>query len=339
MNYGTGQGEIPFNVGKDIKAKFIYDVREKIMISKFAGKTDLQKRKGDQVEILRLKTPDPVTTELFGSNEPVMSEFTYEKLNFKLKRYSSWFPLHGHIIKTHDDPYLEMAMSTAKEQAARSVETLGVDIVQNGTSVFYSTGVARTSVKDYLRSGLLDVQQRYLEINETAPITKMWDSTSNWGEEALDACFITLAPHELANDFRNLAGFVRVENYSSRVKPMMYEIGTYNRQRVLCSGFFKGMAGAGAGLTVGEQSDIINTGGNADVFPVVTFGADAFDFGGLQGEESIKMHVHNAKVSDTDKNGNKGHVSWESWFGGLIKQQKYISRIECVAKTDSKLGA
>ena len=45
MKYGTGQGEVPFNVGKDIKAKFIYDVREKIMVSKFAGKTDLAKRR------------------------------------------------------------------------------------------------------------------------------------------------------------------------------------------------------------------------------------------------------------------------------------------------------
>lgn len=339
MTYGAGQGEIPFNVGRDIKAKFVYDIREKIFVSKFAGKTDLAKRKGDTVEILRLHTPDPVTQELIGVNEPVMSEFSYEKLQFKLKRYSSWFPLAGHIIKTHDDPYLEMAMATAKEQAARSAETLGVSIIKGGSSAFYSTGTTRAEVKDYLRAGLLDVQQRYLEIGETTPITSMYDSTSNWGEEALDACFITIAPHELANDFRNLSGFVRVENYSSRIKPMMGEIGTYNRQRVCCSGFFKALAGAGASLSSPEQLDIINTAGKADVFQVVTFGADAFDFGGLQGEDAVKMHVHNATVSDTDKNGNKGHVSWELWFGGLIKQQKYISRIECVAKTDSKLAA
>lgn len=339
MNYGKGQGEIPFNIGKQVKANFLYDVREQIMVAKFAGKCDLAKRKGDMVEVLRLHTPDPVTNELFGSNEPQMSEFTYEKLQFKLKRYSSWFPLHGHIIKTHDDPYLEMALSTAKEQASRSVETLGVDILTNGTSSFYSTGTTRAEVKDYLRAGLLDVQQRYLEMNETKPITKMFNSTANWGEEALDACFVTIAPHELANDFRSLSGFVRVEDYSSRIKPMPAEIGSYNRQRVLCSGFLKAKEGAGASLTVGEQADIINTGGNADVFQVVTFGADAFDFGGLQGEESVKLHIHNAKVSDTDKNGNKGHVSWETWFGGLVKQNKYISRIECVAKTDSKLAS
>jgi N4-gp56 family major capsid protein len=339
MTYGQGQGEIPFNVGKDIKAGFIYDVREQIMVSKFAGKCDLAKRKGDMVERLRLHTPDPVTTELLGSNEPVMSEHTYEKIQFKLKRYSSWFPLHGHIIKTHDDPYFEMAMESAKEQAARSVETLGVDIITNGASVFYSTGTSRAETKDYLRKGLMDVNQRYLEINETKPITKMYDSTSNWGEEALDACFITIAPHELAQDFRDLPGFVRVEDYSSRIKPMMHEIGTYNRSRVLCSGFFKPLAGAGASLTVGEQADIINTGGNADVFQVVTFGKDAFDFGGLQGESAVELHVHNAKVSDTDKNGNKGHVSWEVWFGGVVTQNKYLSRIECVAKTDSKLAA
>jgi N4-gp56 family major capsid protein len=339
MNYGKSQGEIPFNVGKEIKAGFIYDIREQIMVSKFAGKCDLAKRKGDMVEILRKHTPDPVTTELVGSNEPVMSETTYEKLQFKLKRYSSYFPLHGHIIKTHDDPIFEMAMEDAKDQAARSAETLGVDIIRNGTSVFYSTGTTRGEVADYLRPGLLDVQQRYLEINETKPITKMYDSTSNWGEEALDACYITIAPHELANDFRAMEGFTRVEKYSSRIKPMPFEIGTYNRQRVLCSGFFKPMLGAGKTLAGGELTDIISTGGKADVYPVVTFGKDAFDFGGLQGEGGVKLHVHNARVSDTDKNGNKGHVSWELWFGGLIKQQKYLSRIEVVAKTDSKLGA
>jgi len=230
-------------------------------------------------------------------------------------------------------------MDDAKDQASRSVETLSKSIITGGTSVFYSTGTGRNNVKDFLRAGLLKVQQRYLETNETPRISKIFKSTANWGEESLDPCFVTIAPHEMADEFRSLEGFIRVENYSSRIKPMPNEIGTYNSQRVICSGFFKPFAGAGASLTVGEQADIQNTGGVADVFPIVTFGRDAFDFGGLQGESGVQIHVHNPTVSDTDKNGNKGHVSWEAWFGGLIKQQKYISRIEVAAKTDTKLAA
>lgn len=336
--FGGNQSEMPYNIGKDVKAKWLYDVREQICLPKFAGKTDLSKRKGDMVEMLRLHTPDPITSALEGSNEPGKSEISYEKLQFKVKRYSRYFPLHGHIIKTHDDPILEMTMETSKMQASRSVETLGMDIVTGGSQAFYSTGTARNQVKDYLRLGLINVQQRALEVNETPAITKMQKSTSDWGTESLDACFITMAPHELAEDFRGMDGFTRVENYSSRIKPLPFEIGSINRQRILCTGFLKGLPGAGASLTVGEQANIINTGGVADVFQVVTFGADAFDFGGLQGEESVQLNVHNAQISDTDKNGNKGHVSWLTWFGGLIKQQKYISRIECVAKTDSQLA-
>jgi len=339
MEYGKRQGEVPFNIGRDVKAKWVYDVRENIILPKFAGKTDLAKRKGDEVEILRLKTPDPITSELIGSDEPGMSEIEYEKLNFKLKRYSSYFPLHGHIVKTHDDDYLGMSMATAKDQASRSIETLSMDIVLGAGNRFYADGTSTAEVKTGLRAGLMNVQQRYLEMNETPCITNVQKSTSDWGTYSIDGCFITIAPHELANDFRDLPGFIRVENYSSRIKPFPFEIGTYNRQRVLCSGFLKPLLGAGASVAGQDALDIQNTGGKVDVFRVVTFGAEAFDFGGLQGEEAVKMTVYNAKPSDTDKNGNKGHISWLSWFGGLIKQQKFISVTECSAKTDSLLAS
>jgi len=339
MSYGQNAGELPFNVGKDIKAKWIYDVREMTQIHKFAGETKLQKRKGDTVQLTRLKTPDPITNNLEGAEEPGMSEVDYERLEFKLKRYSRYFPLYGHVVKTHDDDVLGMTMETSKEQATRSIETLSVDIITSGSQAFYATGTQTSHVKDYLRGGLLNVQQRYLETNETPSITKIQKSTSDFGTYGIDACFITFAPHELADDFRRLDGFVKVQDYSSRITPFPFEIGSYGRQRIICSGFFKANPGAGASLSSPEQADIMNTGGKADVFSIVTFGKDAFDFGGLQGEEAVKLTVYNAKPSDTDKNGNKGHISWLAWFGGLIKQQKYISRIECVAKTDSKLAA
>jgi len=335
---GTRAGEAPFHIGKDVKAGYIYDVREKIFVSKFAGKTDLKKRNGDTVEITRVHTPDPVTTEVLGANEPVMSEISFEYLGMQMKRYSSWFPLYGHVVKTHDDDIFGMTMDSVKRQAAASAETLGIAVINSGTSKFYATGTQRTHVKDYLRAGLLDVQQRYLETNEAPVIEKMQKSTSDWGTESLDDCFITLASHDLANDFRNLNGFVRVENYGTK-KRLPNEIGTYNRQRVICSSFMKPLLGGGATLSSPEQADIKNTGGKADVYRIVTFGAEAFDFGGLQGEDAMDIIVHNAKVSDTDKTGNKGHVAWEMWFGGMIKQQKYISRIEVSAKTDSKLAA
>jgi len=336
--YGSNQGELPFVVGKDVKAKLLYDIREQLQVSKFAEKCDLSKHSGDTVEKTRLMTPDPVTTEMVGANDGVMTEQEYESLTFKMKRYGSWVPTHKHIVDTNDHPILQGALETVQMQSSRSVETLSVDIIQNGTSAFYATGTSRVEVKDYLRAGLLDVQQRYLERSEAPTITKMFDSTSNWGEQALDACYITFCPHELTNDFRAMLGFTRVEDYSSRIKPMLNEIGTYNRQRVIATGFFKGRLGAGATLSGDDLTNIMNTGNKADVFSVVTFGKGAFAFGGLQGENAMNINVHKPTVSDTDKHGKKGHVAWDCYFGGLIEQQKFISRIECVAKTDSALA-
>lgn len=337
--YGTSAGEMPFIVGKDVKVKLLYDIREVLQVSKFAGKCDLSKQHGETVEKTRLMTPDPVTSEMVGANDGPMTEQQYESLTFKMKRYGSWVPTYKHVIDTNDHPILQGALETVQMQSSRSIETLSVDIIQNGTSAFFSTGTSRGEVKDYLRAGLLNVQQRYLEVSEAPTISKMYDSTSNWGEQALDACFITFCAHELTNDFRAMEGFTRVENYSSRIKPMLNEIGTFNKQRVIATGFFKGRLGAGASLTAGEQALIINTGGKADVYSVVSFGKGAFSFGGLQGEKAINIDIHKPTVSDTDKHGNKGHVAWDAYFGGLIEQQKFISRIECVAKTDSALAA
>lgn len=338
MAYGDNYGEYAYRIGEEKEPEFLLDVQEKLMASRFAEHIDISKHKGTTYEVQRLLNLPVVKDEIEGIATPEGFTFTQELIKFSIKRYGAWMPTDDHVVKTSDDKVLEKSLRNASDQLGRSVESLDMDVFKSGSEVIRSNGAFRTDINQPLRTGLLDLASRHLEGNEAMTFSKLAYSTPSWGSVALDACFIGFAHHDLTPDFRALpsAKFTRVENYPSSVKAFPNEIGKYGRIRVIATAFMTPYLGAGADAT--GNTTYKSTNNLFDVYPIVVFGEEAVCLGGLQGENSTKLIIHNPAPDSVDKLGQEGHIGWLCWRGGTVKQDKYLIRIEVVGRTDSAVG-
>lgn len=341
MAYGDNYGEYAYRIGEEKEPEFLLDVQEKLMASRFAENMDISKHEGTSIEIQRLLNLDVVKDEIEGTSNPDGFTFKQELINMSIKRYGAWMPTDKHVILTSDDKVLEKTMKSASTQVGRSIESLDMDVFKSGAKAIHSNGTSRVEVDQPIRTGMLDLASRHLEGNEAMTFSSLAYSTPSWGSIAMDGCFMAFAHHDLTPDFRALPSnkFTRVENYPNSVTAFPNEIGRYGRIRVIASAFMTPWLGAGAtnGGTTYKSTDVSGT-EKFDVYPVVIFGEESVCVGGLQGENSTKLIIHNPTPDSVDKLGLEGHVGWLTWRGGTIKQDKHIIRLEVTARTDSALS-
>lgn len=340
-NYGSNPGEKAYLVGKQIKPGFMTDVREKTVITRLSGipQATLSKNSGDTIETTRLKTNEVRTDELVGGNDPVVRDSESEQLSYPLKRFGNTYRWLKHVVDTHESPIIKQKMSTAKSDAERSIETLSCDIIRGGSSVIRADGFARNEVTMGVRKGLFSLGTRILERNEAPFFNEMQKSTPQYGSIDIDQCWFAFFDPTLSEEIRRLDGFTKAKEYTSRLTPLPGEIGTINDKiRCISSNFMKPWMGAGGTVdTTLVDGDAIS--GKANVYPIVIAAKDSFEFGGFGGKNGAEIHVHNPTLSNSDPAANKGFVTWLAWHGGMITQDKWLTRIEVTAKTDSAIAA
>ena len=75
-------------------------------------------------------------------------------------------------------------------------------------------------------------------------------------------------------------------------------------------------------------------GGDAAAWaPRIKTGFDALLNSALKGKNAITAPIvrNPGTISDSDKLGQRGHVGWKAYFGCVILNQLFISRLECGA--------
>jgi N4-gp56 family major capsid protein len=78
---------------------------------------------------------------------------------------------------------------------------------------------------------------------------------------------------------------------------------------------------------------MVTTGGtDADVYPVIYFGKEAFGIVPLRGQGAVAPSIIpvNQKTKD-DPLGQRGYVGWKAWHLCLILNDNWMARLECAA--------
>ena len=76
---------------------------------------------------------------------------------------------------------------------------------------------------------------------------------------------------------------------------------------------------------------MVNTGGYADVYPVIYFAQDAYGIVPLKGKAAISLLVVNAKPASGDALGQRGSVGWKTMQGSVILNDLWMYRLEAAA--------
>jgi N4-gp56 family major capsid protein len=263
------------------------------------------------------------TTALTEGVTPVADKMTATDITAALSQYGGLVGITDVIADTHEDPVLQEAVAVIGEQAAKTVETLRYNVLKACSNVFYANSVAGRAL---VAAAISRADQRRivraLERQEAGFVTSIVKSTPSFNTESILPAYAGVTHVDLTSDIRSLTGFTSVADYG-KVSPWETEIGACEDVRYLKSTIFTPYVGAGA-----ATSTMIATGGNADVYPVMYFGKDAYGFIALKGQYAITPMVVNLTPSIADPLAQRGSVGWKTMQTTVILNDAWMAVAE-----------
>jgi N4-gp56 family major capsid protein len=266
------------------------------------------------------------TTPLVEGVTPSGSMLANQDYTVQLAQYGDFVTITDVVNDTHPDNILTEATEILGESAAVTVETLRYNVLKAGLNVFYAGKVASRSL---IVTAISLTDQRgvttALNRQNSKKITKVVASTADFNTKSVEASYMAICHPDLESDLRNVAGFKVVADYGPHTTPFEGEIGSLEQVRYLTSTVFAPWADAGGAVSTAFRS---TSGTNADVYPILIFGRDAFGLVPLKGKSSMTPMVVNPKPASGDPLAQRGTVGWKLWTGTVILQDAYMARLE-----------
>ena len=297
-----------------------------LVIEKFGQAKPIPKRNSTQIKFRRYNALSATPKALTEGVTPAATSLTSTDVTATLVQYGDRIEITDVIQDTHEDPVLMEAVEILGEQAAQMIETVRYNVLKAGTNVFYANGAARNAVNTKITTAAQRRVTRALKAQNARKITRVVRSTPSYGTEAVAPSFVALCHSDCESDIRDMVGFVPVEKYGS-ITPYESEIGKVEDVRYVYSTVFTAFANAG-----GVAGAMISTGGaNADVYPILYIGRDAYGIVPLKGAKSIMPMIVNPKPSDSDPLAQRGHAGWKSMQTAVILNDLWMARLEVAA--------
>lgn len=266
------------------------------------------------------------TAPLTEAVTPTGQKLDKVDINVTLNQYGDFITTSDVVEDTHEDPILKQATEVLGEQAAQTKETVSYNVLKAGTSVRFANGVARNQVNTPITLSLIRKGTRDIKRQNGRYITSVVKSTPAFNTQPVEAAFVCLVHPDVENDIRSIAGFIQTKQYGT-VTPWENEIGSVEDVRFVKSTLFVPFADAG-----GAAGAMISTSGvNADVYPCLLLGKDAYGVVLLKGGSSIMPMVVNAKPASGDPLGQRGTIGWKTWHAAVILNDAWMVRLEVAA--------
>lgn len=270
------------------------------------------------------------TTPLVEGVTPQGSILTNQDYTVTLAQYGDYVTITDVVEDTHTDPVLQTATDILGEQAAVTVEVIRFNTLKAGTNVFLSNKVgSRAAVISPI--ALSDQRSVTTALNRqnAKKITQVVASNPDFNTKSVEAAYMAVCHPDLETDIRQMTGFVPVASYGTHTTPFEGEIGSVEQVRYLTSTVMTPFADAGAsggGVSAGTIRSTSGT--NADVYPILYFGRDAYGIVPLKGKSAMTPMVVNPKPAAGDPLAQRGTVGWKLYTAQVILQDLWMARLE-----------
>lgn len=294
------------------------------VLSKLGLTKPMPKNKAETVKFRRPIPFDAVTDPIVEGVTPTAQKVAYEDVTATLKQYGRPIEITDKVQDLSEDPALQTASMLAGDQAGNTIEQVLFGILKAGTNVVYANGSARGNVNTAISLQKQRAVTRALQAQKAKMITRVLSSGPGYGTSAVEAGYVAVGHTDLEHDIRALANFVPVAKYAQRSTISDYELGTVDRVRYILSPDLDPFPDAGGA----KGTMVSTTGSNADVYPVLFFGQDAFAHVPLKGAEAITPMVVMAKPNSADPMAQRNYVSWKTWYTAVILNESWMCRLE-----------
>lgn len=304
------------------------------ILDKFGMTRPMPKNKTQVIKFRRPKVFTAVTQPLVEGVTPTATQFQYEDVSTQIKQYGQVVEITDVIEDTHEDPVLNDASEQCGENIGRTMEALDWGVLRAGTNVFYANGASRAAVNTPINLKKQRAVIRALKAQKAMKLTRILSASVNYATKPIEASYISVHHTDVEQDIRDLAGFVPTSEYGSRSPVSEYELGSVEDVRYVCSPDLEPFLSAGGAFN-GSGSPMLSANGtNADVYPVLYIGKEAYGLVPLRGQGAISPTIMRPGVkTKSDPLGQRGYVGWKAWHASLILNELWMARLE-VAVSD-----
>lgn len=303
-----------------------------IVLNLFGAPKPLPKNKSAFISFRR---PVPFTaadTPLQEGVTPSATQFRYETVTNQLRQYGFLVNLTDVTEDLHEDPVFNDALEQAGLNLGRTIEQITYGVVRAGTNVIFANGSARNAVNSPISLPKLRQAARALKSQKAMKMTSILEpGIEKIGTRPVEACWPVVVHTDCEADVRDLPGFAPTSEYGTRTLISEHEFGRVEEFRFVSTADLEPFRNAGG--TAG--SSVLSTGGtNADVYPYLVFGREAFGMTPLADKTALQPIIRRPGVSDSgDPLGQRGWVGWKTYFCATILNQAWMVRIECAASS------
>ena len=325
----TVYGDVSPRVGIIAITQFLKHAEHPIVFNKLGQIERVPKNKGQTIKWRRWVPFDPITTPLTEGVTPSSQKLAVVDVTASLGQYGNWSEITDVIQDTHEDPILQGMMQIHGQQASESFETLTYLTLRAGTNVVYANGSARNAVNTKVSLGKVRSAVRTLNKNKCRKKSTILAPSVNYKTQAIEAAYVAVCHTDLEPDIRDLQGFVPVSQYGSRQTICPQEFGSVENVRFITTTVATPFADAG-----GLDGDTVlsTTGTNADVYPILIFGEDAYGTVALKGKDAAEILVRNpGKPEKGNELGQTGSVGWKGWHVAARLNEAWMVRLEVAA--------
>lgn len=325
MNTGlTTYGDINQRTAIWAMVEMLSHAEPVLILSRFGLQKPMPMNKANQAKFRRPVPFPAATTPLVEGVTPAAQKMAYEDVPVQMAQYGATVEITDVINDMAEDPVLADASMLCGEQAGATVEQVIYGAVKAGTNVFYANGTARNAVNTVITLALQRKITKFLKAQKAKPITSILAGSTSYDTHPVEAAYIAVTHTDCESDIRNMAGFIPVAKYGSRSPVCPEEIGSVEGVRYILSPDLASFADAG-GAKGAMQS---TSGTNADVYPVIFFGKEAYGLVPLKGQSAITPMVVNMKPSASDPLAQRGYVSWKTYFACARLNESWMCRGE-----------
>jgi N4-gp56 family major capsid protein len=267
------------------------------------------------------------TTPLQEGVTPVADTIVHTDVEAVLRQYGRRTQVTDVIQDTHEDPVLNEYAEVMGEVAGQTLELVIYGRLLAGTNVLFAGGTTRATVNSAITKVALDRAIRQLKRNNAKPITKMLSASDKVGTRSVRKSFIAFVHPDMETDLESIAGYLPVNDYGTQQPLHDAELGSYRNIRFMASTLYAPFLAAGA-----SGSTLLTNGGpgtgNADVYPIVIVGKDAFATVSLAGASAVTPIVLTPKPAPGDELGQRGSVGFKMYGTACILNDAWMVRIE-----------
>ena len=261
-------------------------------------------------------------TPLVESVTPAGSKLANMDYTVTLNQYGDFVTITDVVQDTHTDNILSAATEVLGESAALGLETLRFNVLKAATNVFRGNSVASRNLI-VTAPTLADIRRVTTGLNRqnAKKISSVVGSSPDQNTKSVEAAYFCVCHPDLETDLR-AAGLKPVADYGPHTSPMEGEIGSIEQVRFLTSTVIAPyLEGGGAKGTLRGVT-------NADIYPMLFFGRDAYGIVPLKGKSAMTPMVVNPKPAAGDPLAQRGTVGYKYWTGTVILQQAFMAVLE-----------